>query len=221
MLKKLFFVALISAFLGACSTRTIVTSTSPQSTSPQHVQTVMQRNQQMSQLKQWTIRGKIAFINSNTAKKRQSAFLRWKFSQQKQQLNQQIDLTTFLGINILHVETNNNKHLIKVDGKKIRGTNLSKMIYTLTGLMLPTKALSVWLKGIKFNSQDKILYNKDTKLPEKLMSYSFKQQNQAKQTWQIKYSTYKPFSGHQLATKFIITHDNLIIKIVLSQWSNL
>ena len=95
------------------------------------------------------------------------------------------------------------------------------MIYTLTGLVLPTKALSTWLKGIKFNNQDEIFYNENSKLPEKLISYSFEQQNKTKQIWQIEYRDYKSFSGHQLATKFNITHDNLTIKIALSQWSHL
>ncbi len=204
MLKQ-FLLIFIVLYLSACASN-------PSSTikQPLVATTIEQRNQQLMQLTHWIVKGKIAFIEN---KKRQSATLFWQFNQQDSNHYQQIDLTTFLGINILHVESLNNHHTIEVDGKTYQGHNLTQLIYQLTGITLPTKALSYWLKGLAYTSADKIEYSQNSLLPKSLTSYYYQQ------TWQIIYHDYQLFQGYQLPTKLSIKQGNLRIKIHLNHWS--
>ncbi len=221
------FTFLLMLFLTACS-NTSHQSAQVLTTSSSAQQSISQRNQQMLKLNHWRIQGKIAFIaNKKTAKSkkksRQSANLTWLYNKNYvvKSFNQKIDLTTFLGINVLHVESQNNQHRIKVDGKTYTGDNLSEMIFRLTGLNLPAKALTYWLKGLSYNHSDQIIYDDNTHLPKRLYG-TFSTINQgvlAPTTWEVRYQQYRRFSEHQLATKLTILHQNLTIKIAINQWS--
>jgi outer membrane lipoprotein LolB len=218
---------MLSLLLSACSAISPKTAKSKNETLNISPQTITQRNQQMNQLQHWRLKGKIAFIEQIPQKKakRKSASLRWQYQQDASaqhstaNYKQQIDLTTFMGINILHVESDHNQHLIKIDGKSYSGDNLTEMIYALTGLTLPTQALNFWLKGLTYTSQDKISYNPASQLPQQLLSQFYAQG--IYQTWQVDYGAYKLFSNHRLATKLTIRHNNLTIKIAINSWSML
>jgi len=214
-------------FLTACS-NTFHQSEQVLTTSSSEQQSISQRNQQMLKLNHWRINGKIAFISApkakNTKKKsRQSANLTWLYNKNyiARSFNQKIDLTSFLGINVLHVESQNNQHRIKIDGKTYTGDNLTEMIFRLTGLNLPAKALTYWLKGLSYSNSDQIIYDNTTHLPKRLYG-TFSTINNgvlAPTTWEVRYQRYRRFSEHQLATKLTILHQNLTIKIAINQWS--
>ncbi len=177
-----------------------------------------QRAAQLLQNNKWQLRGKIAFIQkvksengSKTKDKRESASLNWQVNNVNQ--TQELNLTSFLGINVLRLESNQNQHFIKVDGKEFRGTNLPQLIYSLTGLTLPTKALNYWLKGLPYKENDDVKTDKNTQLPISISSYY----NNA--LWQINYSNYRVFDGINMATKFTIKKDNLLIKIAVKKWA--
>jgi outer membrane lipoprotein LolB len=184
------------------------------STMPQHrslpviKQTPQQRSIELKQLHQWQLEGKIGFFERD---KRQSASLTWQVNELEN--TQRLNLTTYLGINVLLLESNNGQHKIQVDGKTYRGNSLEKLINSLTGLTLPTMALTYWLKGIRFQKSDVIIYQESTQLPQKLSSFY------NKELWQINYSNYKQIKGYSLATKFSIKKDDLLIKISVNKWS--
>ncbi len=170
-------------------------------------QSIEQRKLQLQQLKQWKIYGKIAFIEKN---KRESASLNWQVDEDKQ--HQQLNLTSYLGINVLHLSSENNLHIIKVDGEEYRSDNLEQLIYSLTKLTLPTKALGFWLKGLPYQRSDTLIIDQNTQLPISLSSdYNSEQ-------WHITYANYQTVNKHQLATKFSIKKNNLLIKIIISKW---
>lgn len=168
--------------------------------------TVDGRNKQMKALSQWEIKGKIAFLQSN---KRESANLFWQHTNAE---TQRLNLTTYLGINVLQLKSDNGLHTIEVDGEKYQGDDLALLIYQLTQLQLPTEALTFWLKGLPFLSGDTVTYDEKTQLPQSLVS----QFNS--QTWQINYQHYKIYQQHQLATKFTLTQGNLTIIISINNW---
>jgi outer membrane lipoprotein LolB len=166
-----------------------------------------QRINQLEKLSQWKITGKIAFIQG---KKRESASLHWQINEKKK--SQTLNLTTFLGINVLSLTSLNNVHQVKVDGEKHNSKNLEQLIYSLTGLTLPTKAMNLWLKGLAYSENDSIIYHPQTHLPQQLIS----RYNQ--KTWQVSYTKYRQFGLYQLPTKLTIKQDNLVIKISINQW---
>ena len=90
---------------------------------------------------------------------------------------------------------------------------MDDLISTLTGLTLPTQALTFWLKGLPHSKKDNIVYNELTNLPSSLISqYNGK-------TWHISYDNYQTVNHHQLATKFTISQNDLTIRIFIKRWS--
>ena len=170
-------------------------------------QTIEQRNTQLSLLNDWQLIGKIAFIQ---AKKRESASISWKYKQSNN--SQKLDLNSYLGINVLHLESKNDIHTIEVDGKSYQSKNLDQLITSLTGLTLPTEALSYWLKGLAFHQNDTITYDEESQLPLSLTS------EYNNERWQITYANYRQVKDIHLATKFTIQQNNLIIRISVKKW---
>ena len=196
-------VFLCAIFLNGCASNKAITSIE---NAPR--QSPAERNQQLSMLNNWQIKGKIGFLQG---KKRESASLNWqvKALEKKQLLN----LTTYLGINVLQLSSKNGQHNINVDGKSYQSEDLDHLIYSLTGLTLPTEALSFWLKGLAFHPQDKLIYDQITQLPLELES------QYDGHSWKVKYSNYKRFDQYVLATKFTIRQADLTIKIRVYNWT--
>lgn len=183
-------------------------TTSPQKTVPLIKQSTEQRLAKLAQLKHWRINGKIAFIEAN---ERNSATLLWRVNEVEK--TQQLNLTSYLGINVLQLDSNKNHHLLQVDGKTYQETNLEALIFSLTGLTLPTEALSYWLKGLPYQEADVITTHPATQLPETLSSYY------NNELWQVNYAHYKQIDDFSLATRFSIRKNDLLIKISVNKWS--
>lgn len=170
-------------------------------------QDIETRNKQVSALNSWTIAGKIAFINEQ---KRQSATLHWQKNDRDN--TELLNLSTLFGIQVLLLKKQQNNVTLEVDGQSYTTQNLDELIYTLTGLNLPTRAMSHWLKGLAYLPSDKVVYHQQTQLPESLTSrYNNK-------TWQVEYSKYHHIEQFQLAKQLTITQGNLRIKIVIHSW---
>lgn len=199
-MKKI--IILIILLLSGCSSKSLLI---PSDASLK--QNIEIRQQQLNQLKQWKIIGKIAFIQQ---KKRESASLTWQVDIEKQ--TQKLNLNSYLGINVLQLESNGNLHKIKVDGKEHVGKNLEALVFSLTGLTLPTKALNFWLKGLPYLPTDTMTYNTKTFLPETLSSdYGYSK-------WEVQYDKYQIINNYRLASSFTLKKDNLLIKIAIKQW---
>ncbi|WP_440873774.1 lipoprotein insertase outer membrane protein LolB [Thalassotalea sp. PLHSN55] len=188
--------------LGACSS--ISTTNNEQ---PVYSQAVNERNAQMLALTDWQLKGKIAFLQG---KQKESANINWRYSGSNN--NQRLDLTTYLGINVLHLNSANEQNTIKVDGKSYQSKNLDQLIFSLTGYVLPTKALTFWLKGLPYSNQDIVSYEPQSQLPSTLISQYDNQQ------WQVIYNKYKNIDGYQLPTSITIKQNNLTIKVAIHQW---
>lgn len=170
-------------------------------------QDIETRNKQVAALNEWTITGKIAFINSQ---QRQSATLYWQKNETEK--TESLNLSTLFGIKVLELEQRQDNFTLEVDGNVYDTQNLDALIYSLTGLNLPTRAMNHWLKGLAFLPTDKIVYHAKTQLPQSLTSrYNNK-------VWQVKYSNYYHIEQFQLAKQLTITQGDLRIKIVIHSW---
>jgi len=167
-----------------------------------------ERAEQLANITQWQVTGKIAFIEKN---KRESASLNWQVDEKHK--NQQLNLTSYLGINVLQLKSTEGQHSLKFDGKTYQDDDLTTLIYSLTGLTLPTEALVYWIKGVAFQPSDHINYDQSN-LPIMLTSVYNNQQ------WQVTYGNYKQVNHYVLPTKLTIKKDNLLIKIAIKQWLN-
>jgi outer membrane lipoprotein LolB len=177
-------------------------------TKPTTYKSIAERSLSLKNINQWQVRGKIAFIEKEH--KSRSANLYWKVDKKK--TTQELNLTSYLGINVLQLTSKENLHAITFDGKTYYDNDLQSLIYSLTGFTLPIVALDSWLKGLPHQASDIISYNDATKLPLSLTSTY----NQS--LWQVNYDKYKQFDQHYLATKLSIKKDNLVIKLSINQW---
>ena len=176
-------------------------------------QSAIERARQLTQIDQWHLRGKIAFIEQikDQKSKRESATIAWRVNEKNK--TQELNLTSYLGINVLHLASEHNNHLIKVNGKEYKSNNLAQLVYSLTGLTLPTNALNFWLKGLPYQSTDQVTLSPKTQLPVSITSLFDNIE------WHIDYSKYQVFDGVQMATQFTIKKDGLLIKIAIKKWS--
>jgi outer membrane lipoprotein LolB len=192
-------------FLSGCSTLTNKNNNQDKSTKT--YLSSAERTHSLKQISQWQVLGKIAFIDK---KERSSANISWKVD--KNSATQKLNLTSYLGINVLQLTSKNNLHAITFDGKTYYDNDLQALIYSLTGFTLPIVALDSWMKGLPHQKSDVINYNETTQLPTSLISTY----NQS--LWQVTYTKYKKFNQHYLATKLSVKKDDLVIKLSINQW---
>jgi outer membrane lipoprotein LolB len=167
------------------------------------------RSNLLAQLSEWKINGKIAFI---TAEERNSASLYWQKAPDQQKLN----LTTYLGINVLQLNSNDGVHVIEVDGNEYSGTDLDYLISSITNLTLPTEALTFWIKALPYLPSD-VMTLTPNNLPKTLTSiYN-------NRTWSINYSAYKPSNVNGFAVnlpyKIKVKSNDLTINIAIKKWT--
>lgn len=198
------YILFLTAFFLALSGCTSVPNIPKQ---PAVAQTPAQRTTQLEQLINWKITGKIAFIERDS---RNSASLSWAVNEATK--TQQLNLTTYMGINVLRLKSHDNVHTIEADGKTYKGNNLEQLIVDITGFTLPTNALPFWLKGLPYHDEDKLAYQNTTQLPLTLSSH-YNNEN-----WQVVYGKYQQFDDYVLATKFTITKGDFMIKIAINNW---
>lgn len=165
------------------------------------------RMEQLAQNKRWQVQGKIAFIQPD---KRQSANLMWDFNN-AERINK-IDLTTFLGINILKISHQNGTYEVEFDDNKYRSKNLDKLIYNLTGLIIPTDALPHWMQATTYLNSDAIVSDANG-LPSSISSHY---QNES---WQIRYKNYRLINGTAMPHSITIKKNGITIKIAVKKWT--
>jgi outer membrane lipoprotein LolB len=206
MLKtRLVISCLLGLLVSACSTVSITPPATPQTVNKQ------QRQQLVKQLNHWQINGKIAFIqHSVQGKHKESASMHWLVDEPNKQ--QELNLTTFLGINVFNLSSANGWHQVKVDGKSYQSDDLNQLLSSLTHYALPTHALSYWLKGLAYQVTDQLEFDAKTHLPSKLKSF-----NQGK-LWHISYGDYQLVEQIPLAHKFTLSTAQLTIKLHIKQW---
>ena len=169
-------------------------------------QAEQERNEQLSKLEYWTIKGKIAFIEPD---QKQSANLYWQHGKN----NSKLTLTTFLGVNVLTLTSEAGVHTLKVDGRTYVDEDLELLLQSVTGVGLPVTQLMYWLKGLKAQDSDLITFSPTTNLPTDLVAHY------DDKDWHIKYASYTLVEQFRLAKKITIKHRDLTIKMAIHSWT--
>lgn len=161
----------------------------------------------LTTINNWQINGKIAFIEG---KDKKSATLFWQNNPKNQ--TEQLNLTTYLGINVLEVNLSDGVYTIDVDKNTYQDKDIDHILQSLTGYHLPSKALKSWIKAIPFTKNDKVIYHKETHLPVSITSHY------GDTTWNISYNDYSKVNDIPLPRRLTVKQNNLTIKIVVNQW---
>jgi len=201
-LSHITLLSFILMFLSGCSS--LIKNNHQEITEHQNIN---ERTKKLTTLSDWKIKGKMGLISP---KERHSLTMNWTYQGAKKR--QTLNLTNVLGMQIFNLESVNGMHVIEVDGERYQGPDLNALLSSLTGLTLPTQAMTFWLKGLPYLANDEISYHQDTQLPQTLTSYFDENQ------WTVKYSAYQQVGQYQLATKFSIKQENFSIKINVYQW---
>ncbi|MFC4699692.1 lipoprotein insertase outer membrane protein LolB [Glaciecola siphonariae] len=96
--------------------------------------------QKLNKLKNWSVRGKLAFISE---RERKSAYINWQQSGNASVMN----LTSVVGTNIASLDYDGKLASLRADGQLWQDQSPSALIYRTTGWDVPVEFLSDWMKG--------------------------------------------------------------------------
>lgn len=95
-------------------------------------------------------------------------------------------------------------------GERFEAENPETLLKDTTGLQLPVSALRFWVRGLPYDVLD---VDEMTLDPEGRITYL----NQ--QGWKVTVKRYIPFGDVYMPAKVFIRHDDLSIRLVISDWS--
>jgi len=200
-MKKIFLCLFVLTLTG-CAQFTSSTSDTLPSVSNLSWQ---QHQQRIQELKDWSISGKLAIFLEDD---RQSANIFW----QQQSNNYNIQLTTFIGTQVLQVTKNEQGiKIIDNDDQVFTGQDTNTLIKQIApGIDLPIKELQQWIKGNPVNASYQL--NQQLQV-EELLGF-----DQSGASWEVKYQDYQPYSEYYLPKKIELTREGIRLKISISQW---
>lgn len=192
-LKRFHLILLmIFMFLGGCAQKI-----SPPKEQNSQTLTDLQR------LSHWTVKGKVAFI---TKAKKQSATLNWLYKEPYHRIN----LTSFLGINVLKLDETQSGAVIEISDETYRGENTEELLWRLTGFSLPVDKAHLWLSARL--PLEQALYDQWGRL------VSGQWTDASLMTWQINYDKFIDNQGMWLPSRITLKNDRISIKLQINEW---
>ncbi|WP_261816865.1 lipoprotein insertase outer membrane protein LolB [Vibrio gallicus] len=189
-------VLLLALFMFGCETTSQL---------PVHSVEYQAHQQQLAQLDNYLISGKLGYIDPT---QRQSLSFIWKHSPTESQLQ----LTTFLGKTVLTLDiTPQGATLVDMNGKRYFDKDADLLFYQLTGMRLPIVYMQDWLKG-QPTAADKMQVS-DTGTLDSLS------QTRGGQTWQLLYKAYTEQSDYVLPHKMSLQQGHIKLNIQINKWS--
>ncbi|MGS2724407.1 lipoprotein insertase outer membrane protein LolB [Porticoccus sp. GXU_MW_L64] len=189
-IRRIVVIALLTG-LAACS------NLPPQNSSlPSDVQ------QQLHNLKQWQLSGKLAFRSPDESG---SAALRW----QQQQQQYQIRLSGIFGIGTTYIEGSERQVTLRRGDQHLSAANSQQLTGDLLGVPLAVEDLTYWVRGIPAPTATITTQNHD---PQGLLSQLH--QN----GWQLAFSRYRQSGNWLLPGRIEGTKGELSFKLVIKRW---
>lgn len=158
----------------------------------------------LAALTHWAISGKMAII---TPKKRSSVNIHW------QQVGDDfsINLTTFLGINVLEIKKTAGQTVIIDDqGKRYAGSDSEQLIQQLSGMAIPVEQLQQWIKGAPSEAE--------YQLNEQQLLASLKDGDEQRGIWALNYTDYRTLDTTPLPYKINLQRDDIRLKFAIAKW---
>lgn len=181
-----FFVVLISA----CATRP----------PPSYSVNAQKHQQQLQQLRNWQIRGKLAFRSEQD---KFSASLNWR----QQNKDFRLNLSSFLGTNILLLEKHQGRVELQYDDNRYQHISAAALLYELLGWTIPVESISQWIKGQA--SPEALTEFSDDGLISRL---------QTRDGWVVNFSDYRQANQTLLPHQISLQAGGNKIKIRVDTW---
>lgn len=162
------------------------------------------RSTELAKLVQWDVEGKLAVY---TANKNNSGNLTWR--QRKEYYD--LLITGPLGQGHLHIEGSPGLVIATTPDEQAQATSIEALFAEHFDWQFPMAELRYWVRGISSPATDaELTYNDSGELATI---------NQA--GWQVEISKYESVSGLPMPAKITITGDDIRLKLILKNWTNL
>lgn len=193
--KTLFISFFCSILLFGCSMRP-----APQ----QPILSAQDRFQRLNQLHEFQL---TASLSIRSPADSVSGSLHW----QQQQDDYQARMTNFLGIRIFSLDKATDVITLNVQGEDYQASNVSQLMFALTGWSLPVDDMPLWLKGIAGSNATQTEYDHQGRL------IAFQLQDREGLEWRIHY---QEFFNDALALprRIQVQSDDIRIKLVIRNW---
>lgn len=202
-MRQLIRILVLSVLLTACATR----PPPPGPVSDDSHQLWQQRQQQLSRIDHWSIRGRVAlYVNDEVY----NLGLGWIRQQDKSVLK----LEAALGQGMIQITRHGSGvELTTAEGERYYGDNAEQVLRQSTGWSIPVEGLQSWIMGINHTGS---YYLPD--IDEQGRAASLRQDN-----WQINYLQYDTaelnrYEHPVLPRMLYMKRQNLALKIVIDQW---
>ncbi|MER2493524.1 lipoprotein insertase outer membrane protein LolB [Catenovulum sediminis] len=159
-----------------------------------------------NQISSFALHGKIAFI---TAQERQSSNLYWQQKNERYELN----LTTFLGIQLAEVVGTPNHLFVSADGKTYQSNSPEQLIEETIGWPVPISHLQNWIKGVH---NGVIINRHDNKQAKEVLV-----RTSSTEEWTLNYLSYKKYGNIYLPTKIKCQSYGLTVILQINEWENI
>lgn len=161
-----------------------------------------ERQQQLIQVKKWTIRGKVSMQAPQDSG---TASVNW------QQTGNQYHIRLFGPIGAGQLQLSGDPHQVSMTTAKretVTAATPEQLLHQYAGWDMPVSNLHYWIRGLPNPQQDGTI---------QLDTYEHLQSLQ-QQGWTIHYQQYTSVKGIDLPTKIDLSKDQVKIRIVISKW---
>ena len=162
------------------------------------------RATELAKLVQWDVEGKLAVY---TANKNNSGNLTWR--QRKEYYD--LLITGPLGQGHLHIEGSPGLVIATTPDEQAQATSIEALFAEHFDWQFPMAELRYWVRGIANPATDaELTYNDSGELATIIQA-----------GWQVEISKYESVSGLPMPAKITITGDDIRLKLILKNWTNL
>lgn len=164
------------------------------------------RQLQLAQIQQWQLNGRTVITQGKEA---------WNANLYWQQNQDQYHIKLLGPFSLGGVELTGNEHsatLTLDDGQQISAANAESLLAETFSWQLPVNALHDWVRGLPYAKASYQTLELDDYGRITLLT---------QQGWQIKFLRYTTAEGLSLPSKIFITHPDISLRIVISQWDEL
>ncbi len=182
--------SLIILLLSACSSRPFL---------PDAPLDSQLHQQQLEKITNWQIEGRLAYIDEQ---QKHSANFTW----QQQPTMFSLDLRTFIGTSILHLEQQPQVATLDMDEGHYTAINATELLTQLTGWRIPVKQLRTWIKG-QTTGLEKVTWSDSGWISE--LRYD---------GWTVSYNNYQPVKHTVLPHEIRLKKQQRRIILRINQW---
>lgn len=188
-------ILILLPLVGCSSLKTVVPDVVPKSTPDYH-------QYQLEKLTSFNI---VSKLSAKADKERISGNMHWQQTESELSLS----IKNMLGITMMSLVQTEDESVLTLRDKTYSDWNASRLLYQLTGIVVPVELLKSWIKGQVTDNVSNIIYNQNGSVS------SF---TDALSDWTVNYTAYQLSHGLLLPKQMELTSEKTRIKLRIDKW---